>query len=34
MISPAAKGVISGFGAKGYELAIEAAAHLVGSASA
>jgi 3-dehydroquinate dehydratase-2 len=34
MISPAAKGVISGFGAKGYELAIEAAAHLAASASA
>jgi 3-dehydroquinate dehydratase-2 len=28
MVSPAAKGVISGFGAKGYELAIEAAVHL------
>jgi 3-dehydroquinate dehydratase-2 len=33
MVSPAAKGVISGFGAKGYELAMEAAAHLAASAS-
>ena len=31
MVSLAAKGVISGFGAKGYELAIEAAAHLAAS---
>src|SRR5579875_2783748 len=28
MVSLAAKGVVSGFGAKGYELAIEAAVHL------
>jgi 3-dehydroquinate dehydratase-2 len=28
MVSLAAKGIISGFGAKGYELAIEAAVHL------
>jgi 3-dehydroquinate dehydratase-2 len=34
LVSPAAKGVISGFGAKGYELAIEAAAHLAASDSA
>jgi 3-dehydroquinate dehydratase-2 len=34
MVSPAAKGVISGFGAKGYDLAIEAAVHLAASASA
>ena len=29
MVSLAARGVVSGFGAKGYELAIEAAVHLV-----
>jgi 3-dehydroquinate dehydratase-2 len=34
LVSPAARGVISGFGAKSYELAIEAAAHLTASASA
>ena len=34
LVSPAARGVISGFGAKGYELAIEAAAHLTASVSA
>ncbi len=34
MVSPAAKGVISGFGAKGYELAIEAAVHLAASVGA
>jgi 3-dehydroquinate dehydratase-2 len=34
LVSPAARGVISGFGAKGYELAIEAAAHLAQSQDA
>ena len=34
MVSLAAKGVISGFGAKGYELAVEAAVHLAASLSA
>jgi 3-dehydroquinate dehydratase-2 len=33
MVSQAARGVISGFGAVGYELAIEAAAHLAGFAA-
>jgi len=34
MVSPAARGVISGFGAKGYELAIDAAAHLAAAQAA
>jgi 3-dehydroquinate dehydratase len=33
MVSQAARGVVSGFGPMSYELALEAAAHLAGSAA-